>query len=166
MGLIGFTRPAQLVHPGGLGGFECGEEQIDAWVARYAAQARSRGTAVVYVTYPVSEDGPGESVAGFYTISAHSVQRRETQAGWLTRNTPQHIPAILLGMLAVDKRHAGKGVGASLLQDAISRSRELSDMLGVKVLVVDALNPQVASFYEKFGFRPVNDRGAMALSLL
>ena len=165
MGLIGFTKPAQLEHPEGFDGFRCGVDSIDAWVSRYARKAKSRGTAVVYATHPIFDDGQSAEVAGFYTLSAHSIQREAVSAGWLARNTPQNIPAILLGMLAVGERYTGHGVGANLLRDAVIRSQGLADAIGVKALVVDPLDASLEAFYSKYGFSKVSESGAMALRL-
>ena len=42
--------------------------------------------------------------------------------GWLRRNSPDPIPAILLGMLGVDMRYQTMHVGAQLLRDAAMRA--------------------------------------------
>lgn len=40
-------------------------------------------------------------LAGFYTLSAYSIDHSDAP-GWLRRNSPNPIPAILLGMMGVD----------------------------------------------------------------
>ena len=165
MGLEGFSKPEQLADPGMLADFTSGAAVIDEWVSKYASKAKARGTAVVYVTRPVLDGAPLDRVAGFYTLSAHSLQRNAVSAGWVTRNTPSSIPAILLGMLATDERYRGSGLGGALLQDAVIRSRFVADNVGAKVLVVNPLTPQLESFYTRFGFRAISDTGMMAARL-
>ena len=165
MGLEGFSKPEQLLDPGSLDGFTSGAAPIDEWVLKYASKAKARGTAVVYVTRPVVDGAPLDRVAGFYTLSAYSLQRNAVSAGWVTRNTPPSIPAILLGTLATDERYRGSGLGSALLQDAVARSRFVADNIGAKVLVVDPLTPQLESFYAKFGFQVISGTGMMAARL-
>ncbi len=59
---------------------------------------------------------------------------------------------MLLARLAVDRRHQGKGLGRSLLQDAMLRSAEAAERIGVRVLLVHAKHEQARRWYERFGF--------------
>ena len=165
MAVEGFSKPGQLTDSAMLADFHCGSETIDDWVSKYAAKAKSRGTAVLYVARPVEDGEILEHAAGFYTLSAYSLQRNAVAASWVTRNTPSSIPAILLGMLAVDERYRGTGLGSALLQDAVLRSRFVADTIGAKVLVVDPLTPALEDFYGKFGFRVITGAGMMAAKL-
>lgn len=54
------------------------------------------------------------------------------------------LPALLLGPLAVDPAHEGKGIGAALMRGAISEARRLGH--GAILLVGDA------PYYARFGF--------------
>jgi hypothetical protein len=46
----------------------------------------------------------------------------------------------------------GHGVGAWLLRDAMRRALSVSEELGVRVLLVHAIDGSARSFYERFGF--------------
>lgn len=70
---------------------------------------------------------------------------------------PNPIPVLLLGRLAVDTRFERRGLGASLLNDAILKSVEVGRTVGVRALLVDALNPDAESFYLEFGFERMPD---------
>lgn len=78
----GFSRSVQLAAGEGIEGFHCGVEIVDSWAARHAATARVRETAVVYVSRCAGR------VAGFYTLSTHSIVRSDIGGGWLARNAP------------------------------------------------------------------------------
>lgn len=52
----------------------------------------------------------GDDIAGFYSLSAHSVARKEVSGGWFRRNAPSQVLAILLGMLGVYERYQGMGM--------------------------------------------------------
>ena len=90
-------------------------------------------------------------VAGYYCLSASSLTREETTSS-LRRNMPDPIPVILIGRLAVDKRFAGSGLGASLLQEAILKGVEASQLVGARALVVHAISESAENLYRKFGF--------------
>ena len=141
-----FTRPVKLEEPRGLEGFSCGVELIDDWVQKHAIKAEKHGTAVVYVSYC---DG---KPAGFYSLSPFSIQRAEVAGGWLKRNVPKQIPAILLGMLAVDKNYQGQGLGAQLLKDAVIRALSAAEIVGGRALLVEPVDEVAAAFYTKYGF--------------
>jgi GNAT superfamily N-acetyltransferase len=44
------------------------------------------------------------------------------------------------------------GLGYSLLQHATTRALEAADTIGIRAILVHALNDTVVAFYEKFGF--------------
>ena len=157
--MSGFTRPVQLPVGVGIEGFACGDEIVDNWAAHHSASARRRGSAVVYATYC------GDVVAGFYTLSAHSVTRASVSGGWFARNAPEQIPAVLLGMLGVDERFKGLGLGASLLRDAIQNAMNVASLAGARALIVDPTGPDAAAFYEHFGFTKLPGTSRMALKL-
>ena len=98
-------------------------------------------------------------LAGFYTLSAHSMDRN-AMTGWLARNAPDQIPVILLGMLGVSSSHSGRGLGRQLLLDAYHRAKGAAETIGAKALVVDPLDDDVAGFYLDVGFErvPGSDR--------
>lgn len=54
------------------------------------------------------------------------------------------VPALLLGPLAVDPAHEGKGIGAALMRAAVTEAARLGH--GAVLLVGDA------AYYERFGF--------------
>ena len=56
----------------------------------------------------------------------------------------QAVPALLLGPLAVDSAHEGKGIGAALMRAAITEAHKRGH--GAILLVGDA------AYYERFGF--------------
>ncbi len=157
--MSGFSKPVQLGPGVGIEGFHCGDEIVDAWAEKHSASARKRGSAVVYAVYC---DG---AVAGFYTLSTHSVARVDVGGGWFVRNAPEQVPAVLLGMLGVDERFKGKGLGASLLRDAVQNAMKVASLAGARALVVDPTGEQAAAFYEHFGFTRLPGTSRMALKL-
>ena len=152
------SPPRPLADGDDVSGFSCGLALVDEWVAKRAMGARSAGTAVVYAAFD------GGRLAGFYSLSSQSVLRAST-SGWLARNAPDQIPVILLGMMGVDSRYQGSGLGRDLLLDAVHRAQRVSSEIGARVLVVDPAGDAARSFYGRFGFRPVPGSGRMFAKL-
>lgn len=159
MAIAQFTKPIQLPAGVGIEDFHCGDAIVDAWIERHSATARERGTAVVYATHCEG------NVAGFYTLSTHSVARGEVAGGWLSRNSPDQIPAVLLGMMGVDEKYKGRGLGAQLLRDAILNSMKIAELAGARALIVDPTGDNAVSFYRHFGFSEIKGTNRMAIRL-
>lgn len=137
---------------------ETGVKVVDDWAHKRAHRAMKQGTAVVYVALFASRP------VGFYALNAHSVCRDEA-GGWLRRNTPEQIPAILLGMLGVDKVAQGIGLGKALLRDAILRAQEAAQSIGARALLVDPADERAAGFYRRYGFRELEGSPRLFLPL-
>ena len=65
---------------------------------------------------------------------------------------PDPIPVMLMGRLAVDRSQQGKGLGRGLLKDAILRTLKAADIVGMRALLVHALDDNAAAFYRHNGF--------------
>lgn len=133
--------------------FDCGSETLDRYIRQQASQDARRKVARVFVAVPEG----GTAVAGFYTLSAGSLERSALppkEAGRLPRYP---VPVALIGRLAVDGRWRGQGLGSALLADAFRRVIRAGEALAVYAVVVDAKNEQARTFYERFGFIPLPD---------
>ena len=100
----------------------------------------------------------GVRVVAFYCLSAGSVTRRDLPRR-LRHDTPDAIPIVVMGRLAVDAAFQGRGLGQGLLRDAILRTLTAAETIGVRALLVHALD-DAAPFYRKYGFvsSPINER--------
>ena len=130
--------------------FTCGQETLDRWLRAYAGQSQRRDAARTFVTAE-----PDGAVAGYYTLVAAQVEHSAATAGVRQGLSPHFpIPVALLARLAVATPHQRRGLGRSLLLDALRRVLRASDELAVRALTVDALDEHAASFYRAFGFEP------------
>lgn len=75
------------------------------------------------------------------------------------------LPTILLGRLAIDKSFQGQGLGKILLIDSLKRCLDTSDSIGAFAVIVDPLDQEAESFYEKYGFIKLPDSGKMFLPM-
>ncbi|MBM3535629.1 MAG: GNAT family N-acetyltransferase [Alphaproteobacteria bacterium] len=110
-----------------------------------------RGVARIYVA--LSADGPG--IAGFYSLSAASIER-STLPPDIGRRLPHYpVPVALIGRLAVDRRFQKRGLGTALMADALDRVRRASGLIAVYAAVVDPKDGAAAAFYRHLGFLPL-----------
>lgn len=131
--------------------FESGSAQLDAWLREVAQQHQKRGISKTFVA--VSDQAPSR-ILGFYALTVCEVLS-ETLPEHLARKLPRRVPGIRLGRLAVDRSVQGQGLGEHLLVDAIHRARLVLQHVGVYALFVDAKDDRAASFYRRYGFRPL-----------
>lgn len=129
--------------------FDCGERSIN----EYAMRARKAQLAKDAVVYVVTTKGTARVVA-FYTLTNGSVVRAEAPKA-MQRNAPAQYPVIVLGRLGLDKSIQARGVAKALLRDAIERSLQAAEIVGSRAMLVHALDPRLAMFYQRTaGFVP------------
>jgi GNAT superfamily N-acetyltransferase len=146
---LGLRQPEKLNDQHDFSQFDCGETSINEYAHRAGKAAKSRH-AVIYVTCEIGT----LNVKGFYTLSSGSVQRDLAPKN-LQRNAMNEFPVTILGRLGVDKAYQGSGVGLDLLQDALTRAINASQIVGSRAVLVHALDPRLAAFYTKHaGFKP------------
>jgi predicted GNAT family N-acyltransferase len=108
----------------------------------------SRKTANAFV---LTSDG--ESVAGFYTLSAISISSVDLPAP-LQKKLPQRpMGATLIGRMGVEKSLQGRQIGRRLLSDALYNAWQASKYVSSWAVVVDA-KEGARDFYIKYEFTP------------
>ena len=142
-------RPRPIAASDQTSSFACGEDTLDRYLAERALRNHLTDLARCYVTVQRGTS----NVIGYYTLSAVAIEH-SALPGRARRNAPNPVPAVLLGRLAVDQHAQGVGLGRLLVRDAILSTLAAADRIGVRVLLVHALNEQAAAFYEALGFRP------------
>ncbi len=130
-----------------LDDFACGEASLDEWLKRQALAKQLSGASRTFVV--TDEDG---RVYGYYAMAASAVSHQAATRS-VRRNMPDPVPVMVLARLAVDHRVHGIKLGASLLQDAVGRSVNVSQNTGVRALLAHALHDDAKQFYEHYGFQ-------------
>jgi GNAT superfamily N-acetyltransferase len=132
--------------------FECGIEPLDRYFRTQAGQDARKNMAAPFVLML-----PNGEIAGYYTLSSTAVNIGELPTP-IMRKLPRYplIPATLLGRLAVDKRHQGKGYGRFLLADALYRS--IRSEIASFAVIVEAKDDNARRFYERESFLPLADQ--------
>jgi predicted GNAT family N-acyltransferase len=130
-------------------GFDCGVSAQNIYLHRQASQDVRRRVAQVFVAL----DANGNSVIGYYTLSAASIDRAELPPETAKRLPHYPVPAAILGRLAVERTCQGQRLGEFLLLDALRRVLRVSSALAVHAVVVDAKDEAATQFYGRYGFR-------------
>lgn len=134
--------------------FSCGVASLDHYLKEVAGQDQRRHVAAVFVLV----ERATRAIAGYYTLSAAAVELASLP-DTTRRHLPRYpaVPATLIGRLAVNKAHQGRGIGGLLLISALERSLRQCAEVASALIVVDALDENAASFYRRFGFSPIPD---------
>lgn len=135
--------------------FRCGAAVLDTYLRQQAGQHQRDGIATTHV---LTDDSDPARILGYCSLAAAQVQLHDLQAADRRRLPAYPVPAVRLGRLAVATEMQGKGYGQLLLGHAVNCSVALRGQLGVRVLVVDALDERAADFYRLHGFRKTSDQ--------
>ena len=129
---INVTAPALLTEEHVLHPFDCGNAVLDDWLRRRALKNQHLNASRTFVICP---EGTAR-VVGYYSLATGSVSHVDLSRS-LRQNMPDPVPVVLLGRLAVD---------------AVMRVSNLADQVGIKAIMVHAIDERAKAFYEYFGF--------------
>ena len=128
--------------------FDSGSPDLDEWLRRYSTQNRRRNTAATWVI----ADAEGVVVA-YVSLAMTSIDRGAAPSS-VAKHAPDPVPALLIGRLAVDRSHAGLGVGTALVAHVLATAVDLNDRAACRAVVVSALDEAARSWWERLGFHP------------
>ena len=140
-----YLPPCPILPRHSLTGFDSGKPELDDWLKARAIGSEGKSARTIVIT-----DAPGAVVAYRSLATGHTL--REEVPGKIRHNLPRMVPLIILARLAVDKSHHGKGLGSSLLKDAFQRTVQMSEIAGVRALIVHAIDEAAVDFYRRYGF--------------
>ena len=126
--------------------FRCGEDALDRYFQTQVTQDIRRRIANCFVAVEASAG----HVAAYYTMSSAGIPFVDLPPDE-SKRLPRYptVPAIRIGRLAVDRGFRGRGLGAAMLADAVTRSLKAAAAFA---LLVDARNDRAVAFYRRYGF--------------
>lgn len=142
-----------------LSEFDCGNTSLNEWLKKFAWTNQQSDSAKTYIALD------GNRVAGYYALTAGSVHKHESPQR-IAKGLANHpIGVVLLARLAVDRKQQAKGLGKALLFDALTRIEAAADLIGVRAMLVHAIDETARRFYLHFGFEesPVDPYQLMLL---
>lgn len=134
-------------------GFTCGVAALDQWLRSVARQHISKGISRTFCA--VDADAP-KQILGYYSLTVAEIDTDKLPKD-VARKLPRRAPLVLIGRLATALTMRGQGLGSMLVIDALRRIVEVSNNVGVTLIMVDVKDNQAASFYQHYGFVPLPD---------
>ena len=128
--------------------FDCGQEELDRFLKKFALPNQAANAAQTYVTCRANR------VVGYYSLAVGSVQPEESPRRTLKGLARHPVPVMILARLAVDRSEQGAGIGRALLKDGLLRTAQAADIAGIRALVVHAKHENARRWYEQFDFEP------------
>jgi len=129
-----------------LDDFDCGKDPLNEWLRSHALDNEGKASR----TYVVADTSM--QVLAYYTLALGSVIRAEVPRKH-RHGLPNPVPVMVLGRLAVDRRHSRRGIGPHMLKEAIQRTLLVEREAGALALVVHAIDDAAVGFYAKYGFQ-------------
>lgn len=137
-----------------------GVDQVDNFFRKTANKLSKADN--VRVTVLVGTDG---TLVGFHAINVHSIDYRQLPARYAkTRPAHGNIPVAYISMIGVDQQFQRKGMGGNLLFDCLVRISQVSEILGIAVVMLDVLDcgdvektERRKALYMSYGFAPLPD---------
>ncbi|MCK9989264.1 MAG: hypothetical protein RugAbin2_00278 [Rugosibacter sp.] len=128
--------------------FDCGQTALNQFLQRYALVNQKANSAQTYVCCQ------GDEVVGFYSLAVGSVDPESAPPRVMKGLARHPVPVMILARLAVDKAHQRKGLGQALLKDALLRTAQAADIVGIRCLLVHAKDDTAQRWYESWEFEP------------
>jgi GNAT superfamily N-acetyltransferase len=142
-----FDSPTLLTESHDSAAFDSGEPALDEWLRQRAWNNLQLAASRTYVVCPTGS----KTIIGYAALSMGQILGQEV-TGSMRRNMPKHIPAVVLGRLAIHLAWQGKGLGRALLADAARRALLASAEISARLMIVHALSPAAEAFYLHHGF--------------
>ena len=144
------SKPSPFSEQHDCSAFDCGEPSLNDWLRRKALANQMSGASRTFVI--TGTRVAANRVVGYYALAAGAVAHADAP-GSIRRNMPDPIPVMVLGRLAIDCSCHGQGLGSALLKDAILRTLNVAQNVGIRALLVHALHhDQARAFYLHHGF--------------
>jgi predicted N-acetyltransferase YhbS len=157
---MGVEAPVPLNQSHDLTSFDCGNIELSDWLKKKALKNQISGASKTFVVCD------NKQVVAYYSLAAGSIEHQFVNAK-VKRNQPNPIPIVILGRLAVDKTYQNKGLGSDLVKDAVQRVFTASEAIGIRAILVHAIDASAKTFYEqKCGFTPSGFQDKTLLLLL
>lgn len=128
--------------------FDCGQPDLNSWLVKHALQSQGSNAAQTYLGLV---DG---AIVGYYSLVVGQIEYLDAPER-LQKGLAWHpVPIMLLARLAVHKDWQRKGIGRTLLRDAILRTLQAADIAGIRALAVHTKDDGAKRYYEQFDFAP------------
>ena len=130
--------------------FSSGDAELDRFFHKFASQNQFQ--LHIGTTYVAVHE---REILGFFTLSSTSITIEHLPRSARKRLPRYPLPALRLARLAIAQKSQGQGIGKQLMRATFQIAHEMADRTGCVAVVVDA-KANAVSFYEQFGFEPLD----------
>ena len=130
--------------------FDCGVDELNNWLRTIASQSDRRKNTLTRVALHPDDD----RIVGYYATQAYRLDGENLQSAYGSAKAMYPQPAVLLARLARCESVRGEGVGELLIAHALRACVSVSEITGVELVIVHALDESAKRFYERFNFVP------------
>ena len=131
--------------------FQSGRKDLDNWLQKQAQKSERLWTARTFLL-----TGPDSRLDGYFCLSSATLMRDKMHRAAERKGMPGHVPAILLGRLAVAEPLHGQGIGRVLMAHALEQAcRAAHGPAAAAMILVHPIDAMASRFYGKFDFRPL-----------
>lgn len=128
--------------------FDCGSQELNDYLRRYARQNHESGGAKTFAAVPPDD---AARILGYYTISPAAIEFAKIPTAITRRLGRYEVPVFRLARLAVSRSSQGSGLGGELLLGAGRRALSVAAQVGGVAIAIDAKSERAAEWYERFG---------------
>lgn len=150
---MALSAPEPLTAAHDLSHFACGKPALDNWLKQRALSNHRKGFTAVMVVHEAGR------VVGYYGLAPTAVVPAILPRSIRTGQPPDPVPCLLLGQLATDRGWAGQGIASGLLKHALERCVQAAELIGGRALLVNAVDAEAATYWQRRGFMPSRDDG-------
>lgn len=132
---------------------------MDEWFSNAAYKNHLCGACKVHVC-----ENHNQEVTAFFALTMSSIPAN-TVPRKFSGGMSSDIPAILLSRIAVSQSLRGNGIGIHLLNHALKMSVDAANVIGARLIYLDAKNEKLACWYENYGFKKLSGTNRLALKM-
>jgi GNAT superfamily N-acetyltransferase len=133
--------------------FACGQQAVDAWIAKQALQNQEKHLSVTRVL--IDEQ---DRIAGFYTLATGQVDFGDLPPDLVKKLPRRALPVAVLAWLGVDQRHHRQGLGTRLLAQALADCHAAGQTFAFVAIILDCIDEAAKAFYQRWDFREMPGR--------
>jgi GNAT superfamily N-acetyltransferase len=121
--------------------FNCGIQELNLYFRRYAVKNDKLSIGKTFVAVDDQKN-----VLGYITLSSAQITLDSLPQEAQAKLPKYPVPAFRIAKLAVSKDHQGKGLGARLLKEALTRAVSVSKEIAIHMVLVDAIDERAKTF--------------------
>lgn len=134
--------------------FDYGDIALNHYLQTTARQHQDKG---ISRTYVLVDEAQPEVILAYMTLTVCEVLTEQLPPEWV-KKYPKRIPAAKLARLGVSKDCQRQGYGSYLLVEAMQKTLEVNEAMGLAGLFVDAKQAAARQYYLQFGFLAAPDQ--------